>query len=134
MSLLIFSYLRIHVCCLFFSLSLYFQTWKYLRSAMKPFGYLILFYFGKYKSVQLKANIVPNVYAWFLNEVKAWHGMAYKWCLIHSIEMWVGKITIWPLLQHGAIFPTDIVSKPGLHTEMNILKGHLLIDAQFIGS
>lgn len=52
---LIFSYIQItylHKFVLFF-----FQMWKYLRSAMKPFGYLILFYFGKYKTVnKIKAE------------------------------------------------------------------------------
>lgn len=91
----LFSYLfKTNVCFLFLFLS---QMWKYLRTAMKPFGYLILFYFGKYERQSTINNenkkyvfLYKHVYVRDFRKVKVWHK-----CLIHSIDiMWIGKL--WP--------------------------------------
>lgn len=84
-------------CLCFFSVQ--FQMWKHIRSAMKPFGYFILFYFGKYLFYYLLQSLhickrFPKVKAsstsadildWYMNEYMV---VAYFFPQIHFRSTW----------------------------------------------
>lgn len=145
MLLLIFSHTYLYKCLFSSSpFSLALQMWMNLRTAMKPFGYLILFYFGKYekqstikKRKRKKCFLHGFLNMWVCVISEKWRYGRHK-CLIHSIgTMWIGKLRP-DMARHGMawhccilvlIFPQTILCtqwiKSGLHTAKNILKGHL---------